>query len=273
MESAGETKPADLLVHPKDPQRRSLAFGTQAAATPLRPAQTAANSAGGKRRSGRPQTHRQTTARTHRSEPSLPAKRSAPGHANHQRPNAKRQGTNSRSDQTEDAKAEHERTTEAKGEAHRRTPGHAPHGGHPARQKQRRRRQTHRLRDRQRTKDRHRHRSRKARPAPEQTTRRAQETLGNHGSRTHRRRRQAKPTPPGQTGTKHRNSRKDPKTRSKQMVVGGKLLEAQEMRGRKLPINPVYSRKIPINSANSDQIPSPVRFGQLQERAMPDNFR
>ena len=203
MESAGETKPADVLVHPKEPQRRSPVNGTKATATPLRPAQTGANSAGGKRRSGRPQTHRQTTARTHRSEPSLPAKRSAPGHANHQRPNAKRQGTHGRSDQTEDAKAEHERTTKATGEAHRRTPGHAPKGGHPARQNQRRRRQTHRLRDRQRTKDRHRHRSRKARPAPEQTTRRAQETQGNHGSRTHRRRRQAKPTPPGPTGTKN----------------------------------------------------------------------
>ena len=150
-----------------------------------------------------PHQHRQATARTHRSEPSLPAKRSAPGHANHQRPNAKRQGTHGRSDQTEDAKAEHERTTEATGEAHRRTPGHAPKGGHPARQNQKRRRQTHRLRDRQRTKDRHRHRSRKARPAPEQTTRRAQETQGNQGSRTHRRRRQAKPTPPGPTGTKN----------------------------------------------------------------------
>ena len=108
-----------------------------------------------------------------------------------------------RSDQTEDAKAEHERTTEATSEAHRRTPGHAPKGGHPAPQNQRRRRQTHRLKDRQGTEDRHRHRSRKARPAPEQTTRRAQETHGNHSSRTHRRRRQAKPTPLGPTGTKN----------------------------------------------------------------------
>ena len=200
MESAGETKPADVLVHHKEPQRRSPVNGTQATAILLRPAQTAATSA----RSGRSQPHRQTTARTHRSEPSLPAKRCAPGHANHQRPNAKRQGTHGRSDQTEDAKAEHERTTEATGEAHRRTPGHAPKKGHPARQDQRpERRQTHRLRDRQRTKDRHRHRRRKARPAPEQTTRRAQETQGNHGSRTHRRRRQAKPTPPGPTGTKN----------------------------------------------------------------------
>jgi hypothetical protein len=201
MEREGGTEDADALDHPKKPQRWSPVYDPKAAATPLHPAQTGANSAGGKRRSGRPQTYRQTTARTHRSEPSLPAKRCAPGHANHQRPNAKRQGTHGRSDQTEDAKAEHERTTEATGEAHRRTPGHAPKGGHPARQNQRR--QTHRLRDRQRTKDRHRHRSRKARPAPEQTTRRAQETQGNHGSRTHRRRRQAKPTPPGPTGTKN----------------------------------------------------------------------
>jgi hypothetical protein len=203
MESAGETKPAGVLIHPQEPQRRSPVYDPKAAATPLHPAQTGANSAGGKRRSGRPQTYRQTTARTHRSEPSLPAKRCAPGHANHQRPNAKRQGTHGRSDQTEDAKAEHERTTEATSEAHRRTPGHAPKGGHPAPQNQRRRRQTHRLKDRQGTEDRHRHRSRKARPAPEQTTRRAQETHGNHSSRTHRRRRQAKPTPLGPTGTKN----------------------------------------------------------------------
>ena len=53
------------------------------------------------------------------------------------------------------------------------------------------------------------------------------------------------------------------------MVVGGKLLEAQEMWGRKLPINPVYSRKIPINPANPDQSLQKARSGQLQERVMP----
>jgi hypothetical protein len=30
------------------------------------------------------------------------------------------------------------------------------------------------------------------------------------------------------------------------MVVGDKTLAAREMRGRKLPINPVYLRKIPM---------------------------
>src|ERR1019366_7879748 len=45
MESAGETKPADVLIPPKEPQRRSPVNGTQATAIPLRPAQTAATSA------------------------------------------------------------------------------------------------------------------------------------------------------------------------------------------------------------------------------------
>src|ERR1019366_10674324 len=95
MESAGETKPADVLVHPIEAQRRSPVNGTQATAILLRPAQTASTSA----RSGRPQLDRQATARTHRSEPSLQAKSTTPGHANQQRPNANRQGTHGRSDQ------------------------------------------------------------------------------------------------------------------------------------------------------------------------------
>jgi hypothetical protein len=37
------------------------------------------------------------------------------------------------------------------------------------------------------------------------------------------------------------------------MVVGGKLLAAREMQGRKLPINPVYFRKIPKNLDDFDQ--------------------
>ena len=55
---------------------------------------------------------------------------------------------------------------------------------------------------------------------------------------------------------KHRNSRKDSKTRSKQMVVGGNLLEAQEMRGRKLPINPVLLSQNPDKSREFRSIPS-----------------
>jgi hypothetical protein len=50
MESTGETKPADVLVHPKEPQRRSPVNGTQAIATPLRQAQTAATRARSDRR-------------------------------------------------------------------------------------------------------------------------------------------------------------------------------------------------------------------------------
>ena len=254
MESAGETKPADVLVHHKEPQRRSPVNGTQATAILLRPAQTAATSA----RSGRSQPHRQTTARTHRSEPSLPAKRCAPGHANHQRPNAKRQGTHGRSDQTEDAKAEHERTTEATGEAHRRTPGHAPKKGHPARQEpttgktpdaQAKRPPTHK------------------RPPQTPQQESSPGTGTDHATRT---RNPGKPrltdTPEEEASEadaarpnrheKHRNCRKDSKTRSKQMVVGGNLLEAQEMRGRKLPINPVLLSQNPDKSREFRSIPS-----------------
>jgi hypothetical protein len=86
--------------------------------------------------------------------------------------------------------------------------------------------QTHRLRDRQRTEDRHGHRSRKARPAPEQTTRRAQETHGNQGSRTHRRRRQATPTPPSPTARKTPQQQKRLKNKVKtdgswRQAIGG----------------------------------------------------
>ena len=40
------------------------------------------------------------------------------------------------------------------------------------------------------------------------------------------------------------------------MVVGGKLLEAQEMRGRKLPINPVLLSQNPDKSREFRSIPS-----------------
>ena len=215
MERAGETEPADVLGHPKEPQRRSPVNDTKATATPLRPAQTEANERRDKRRSDRPQPHRQTTARTHRSEQSLPAKRTAPGHANRQRPNTKRQQTHGRSDQTEDAKAEHKRTTKATGEA---APTHAgtrtkQHGGHPARQNQRQRRQTHRPRDRQRTK-----------AATDTAAGKLARHQNNHATRTtnpgkprltDKQRRQAKPTPPGHKSTKNTEQAKRPKNKSK----------------------------------------------------------
>ena len=257
MESAGETKPAGVLIHPQEPQRRSPVYDPKAAATPLHPAQTGANSAGGKRRSGRPQTYRQTTARTHRSEPSLPAKRCAPGHANHQRPNAKRQGTHGRSDQTEDAKAEHERTTEATGEAHRRAPGHGPKGGHPGTTE-----------PKTETPD-----AQAKRPPTHKRPPQTPQQESSPGTGTDHATRTRNPGKPRLTDTpeeeaseadaarpnrheKHRNCRKDSKTRSKQMVVGGNLLEAQEMRGRKIPINPVLLSQNPDKSREFRSIPS-----------------
>ena len=242
MKSAGGTEDTHALDQPKEPQRRSPVNGTQATATPLRPAQTAATSSGARDAPAARKPHRQTTARTHWSEPSLPVKRSAPGHANHQRPNAKRQGTHGRSDQTEDAKAEHERTSKPRAkptEARRDTRQKEEPGTTEPKDA---RRQTHRLRNRQRTKDRHRHRSRKARPAPEQTTRRAQETQGNQGSRTHRRRTRAKPTPPGPTGTKNIRTAKRPKNKNK---TDGSWRQAIE--GRKVA-SPETTIGAPINA-------------------------
>jgi hypothetical protein len=71
IEREGGTEDAKALNHPKEPQRRSPVYGTKAAATPLHPAQRETKSARDKDAQIAPQTHRQTTAGTHRSEPSL----------------------------------------------------------------------------------------------------------------------------------------------------------------------------------------------------------
>ena len=57
------------------------------------------------------------------------------------------------------------------------------------------------------------------------------------------------------------------------MVVGGKSLAAREMRGRKLPINPVYLRKIPINPEDCDQAMQNSRSVHEQEQSTPEQFR
>ncbi len=120
--------------------------------------------------------------------------RQATGNAQQKRPERRHRGR---------AQTNHQAT----GEAHRRAPGHEPNrprGGHSARQdKGPEERPTHGLRGHQRTEDSHGNSSRKARSAPEQTTRRAQETLRNRCQRTRRSRRLAKPTTPAPTGTKN----------------------------------------------------------------------
>jgi hypothetical protein len=111
-----------------------------------------------------------------------------------------------------------------------------------------------RPRDHQRTEDRHGNRNRKAHPSARANDARRTTSTGKPRNRD---------TPDEKTsGTdaaepneheKHREGRKDSKTRSKQMIVGGKTLAAQEMRRWKLPMNPVYLRKIPKNPRDFDQ--------------------
>jgi hypothetical protein len=147
------------------------------------------------------------------------------------------QETHGRSDQTEDAKAEHERTTEAASEAPRRTPGHAPKGGHPARQNQRRQ-----------TPD-----AQAKRPPTHKRPPQTPQQESSPGTETDHATRTRNPRKPQLTDTpeeeaseadaarpngheKHRNSRKDSKTRSKQMVVGGKLLRGGKLQAQKRPL-------------------------------------
>ena len=52
---------------------------------------------------------------------------------------------------------------------------------------------------------------------------------------------------------KHRNSRKDSKTRSKQMVVGGKLLRGEELQVQKRPFEPDQRPRRPIRRGENEE--------------------
>ena len=183
------------------------------------------------------ETHRTGTRKPQETE------RQATGNARQKRPDRRRQART--------------RTNHRPREARRRTPGHAPKGGHPARQNQRRQ-----------TPDAQAKRPPTHKRPPQTPPQESSPGTGtDHATRT---RNPGKPrltdTPEEEASEadaarpnrheKHRNSRKDSKTRSKQMVVGGILLEAQEMRGRKLPINPVLLSQNPDKSREFRSIPS-----------------
>jgi hypothetical protein len=168
-------------------------------------------------------------ARTPRSDQSLPARHCAPGHVNRQGPYAKRLGTHGRSDRTEDANAEHKRTTKATGEPDQRAPGHAPQGGTRH----------------DRTKDDDSGGTQAKRPpthrrppqAPQQNgspgtgtdhaTR--TENQGNRGPGTQRMRTQAMPTSPRPTSTKNTGTAKRPKNKYKTDGSWRQAIEARKV--------------------------------------------
>ncbi len=188
---------------------------TKANATPLRPAPTARTVT--EQETLRPPATNpaQATARTPQSDQSQPAKLCAPGHVNPKDPTPSDQERTAEAtdqktpQQSTNDHQRHARTApkRAATRATRRVPGTTePKTMTPA---------THRQRDRQRTEDRHRRRNRTAHPSPEQTTRRAQETRGNRGSRRYRMKRQATPPPTDPTGMKTSTQQKGRKNRDK----------------------------------------------------------
>jgi hypothetical protein len=163
-------------------------------------------------------------------------------HAKRQRRNTKRQETHGRSDQTEDANAEHKQhkpTTKATGEAHRRAPGHAPHSA--ARRGPRH--------DRTKDRDARRagHETAESTQAPEtkQQNTTPHTTTQPHNAHNKRQNRGARgqqteatsdtnPTAPPKA-PKTPTTAKNRKTRAKKMVVGGKLLIGGKLQARKRP--------------------------------------
>jgi hypothetical protein len=194
---------------PKEPQQRAPVYDTKATATPLHP-QREDNMAGTRDAQTAPQFHHQTTATTQQSEQSLPTKRTAPRHVNRCGPNTKRQRTHTQATKTEDANARHEPTTKVTGEAHRRALGHEPNrprGGHPAAQDQRPEGRPNAGRETTNAQKTATETSAgRSTPAPEQTTRGAQQAQENRGTGTQSMRR-----PPSPTSTK--NTGKAEKTR------------------------------------------------------------
>lgn len=235
------------------------------------------NMAGSRDAQTAPQFHRQTTATTPQSEQNLPTKRTAPRHANRCEPNTKRQQTHTEATKqmTPTPSTNQPPRSRAKRTDARRDTSQTGHEEGTRQHKTNDQRDARRrLGDHQRTEDRRGNRSRKAHPSARTDVARRTTSTGKPRNRdTKYEETSGTDAAEPNEHEKHREGRKDSKTRSKQMVVGGKTLAAREMRGPKLPINPVYFRKIPINPDDCDQAMQYSRSAHEQEQSTPEQFR
>jgi hypothetical protein len=253
IEREGGTEDAKALNHPKEPQRRSPVYGTKAAATPLHPAQRETKSARDKDAQIAPQTHRQTTAGTHRSEPSL-------------RRNAAHRDTQTTRDRTP---SDRERTAEATRQKTPRQSTNEPARPRAkptdARRDTRQKEGTGTTEAKAETPD-----AQAKRPPTHKRQPQTPQQESSPGTGTDHATRTRNPGKPGLTDTpeeeaseadaarpnrheKYRDSRKDSKTRRKQMVVNGNRLSAGKLPGELAAISGAEKRCVVPDYAEARQ--------------------
>jgi hypothetical protein len=249
----GETKPATYSSTPKEPQRRSPVNGTQATATPLDPAHTGANSAGARdAQAARKPTGRQREGHT--------------GANRAYRRNAAHRDTQTTRDRTP---SDRERTAEATRQKTPRQSTNEPPRPRAkptdARRDTRQKEGTGTTEAKAETPD-----AQAKRPPTHKRQPQTPQQESSPGTGTDHATRTRNPGKPRLTDTpeeeaseadaarpngheKHRNSRKDSKTRSKQMVVNGNRLSAGKLPGELAAISGAEKRCVVPDYAEARQ--------------------